>query len=60
MVQRIFKKNAGNITSDSEGVLKIRPSDMKEPILSKITDFIIATFITTFHYFFMWEVTIGT
>lgn len=41
IVQRIFKKNAGNITSDSEGVLKIRPSDMKEPALSKVTDFIL-------------------
>jgi hypothetical protein len=41
IVQRIFKKNAGNVTSDTEGGLKVRPSSTKEPFLSIVTDLIL-------------------
>lgn len=42
IVQRIFKKNAGNVTSDTEGGLKVRPSSTKEPWLTIITDLLLA------------------
>ncbi len=42
MVQRIFKKNAGNVTSDTKGGLKMRPNSSKEPAFVFVTDFLLA------------------
>jgi ubiquinone/menaquinone biosynthesis C-methylase UbiE len=42
IVQRIFKKNAQNVTSDTEGGVKIRPASTKEPFLVFITDVLLA------------------
>ena len=38
IVQSIFKKNARNVTSDTEGGLKVRPADTSEPALAALTD----------------------
>lgn len=37
-VQRIFKKNAQNVTADTSGALKVRPASTREPVLVFITD----------------------
>lgn len=42
IVQRIFKKNAQNVTSDTKGGVKIRPASTKEPFLVFITDGLLA------------------
>lgn len=42
IAQRIFKKNAQNVTSDTQGGLKVRPASTKDPLLAIITDFILA------------------
>ena len=42
IVQRIFKKNAQNITADTSGALKVRPASTKEPVLVLITDALLA------------------
>jgi ubiquinone/menaquinone biosynthesis C-methylase UbiE len=42
IVQRIFKKNAGNVTTDTGGSLKVRPASTKEPWLSIVTDLLLA------------------
>lgn len=42
IVQRIFKKNAGNVTTDAEGGLKIRPASTGEPWLVFLTDGVLA------------------
>lgn len=42
VVQRIFKKNAQNVTSDTSGALKVRPASTKEPALVFITDMLLA------------------
>jgi 2-polyprenyl-3-methyl-5-hydroxy-6-metoxy-1,4-benzoquinol methylase len=41
IAQRIFKKNAENLTGDSEGALKVRPQSTKDPALAFITDMIL-------------------
>lgn len=41
IAQSIFKKNAGNVTSDTEGGLKIRPASAGEPWLVFVTDFLL-------------------
>lgn len=41
IVQRIFKKNARNVTADTEGGLKVRPASTAEPVLVFVTDFIL-------------------
>lgn len=38
IAQGIFKKNAGNVTSDTSGGLKVRPSSTGEPALVFLTD----------------------
>jgi ubiquinone/menaquinone biosynthesis C-methylase UbiE len=38
IVQRIFKKNAGNVTTDSTSAIKVRPSNVSEPGLAVVTD----------------------
>ncbi|HAK78028.1 MAG TPA: hypothetical protein DCM71_14235 [Runella sp.] len=38
LAQSILKKNARNVTTDTNGVLKVRPTDTKEPTLAAITD----------------------
>ena len=50
IAQGIFKKNARNVTADTEGGLKIRPSSMKEPWLVFVTDAIIWFDDWLFHY----------
>lgn len=42
IVQSIFKKNARNVTADTEGGLKMRPASSKDPALAVITDIILA------------------
>jgi ubiquinone/menaquinone biosynthesis C-methylase UbiE len=42
IAQSIFKKNARNVTSDTDGGLKIRPSSTGDPALGIITDFLLA------------------
>ncbi|MBL7825387.1 MAG: methyltransferase domain-containing protein [Saprospiraceae bacterium] len=42
IVQRIFKKNAGNVTSDTQGGLKVRPASTKDPVLAVVTDLLLA------------------
>jgi len=42
MVQRIFKKNAQNVTADTSGALKVRPASTKEPWLVFLTDGMLA------------------
>ncbi|MCB0523222.1 MAG: methyltransferase domain-containing protein [Lewinellaceae bacterium] len=42
IAQSIFKKNAKNLTEDSKGGLKVRPSSTKDPALAIITDLILA------------------
>jgi len=42
IAQSIFKKNAGNVTSDTEGGLKVRPTSTKDPALAVVTDFLLA------------------
>ena len=42
IVQRIFKKNARNVTKDTHGGLKMRPASTKAPALVFITDAILA------------------
>jgi ubiquinone/menaquinone biosynthesis C-methylase UbiE len=37
-VQRIFKKNTANASSDDSGALKVRPADTTEPALAIVTD----------------------
>lgn len=41
IVQSIFKKNARNVTSDTEGGVKIRPASTGEPWLVFVTDFLL-------------------
>ncbi|MEQ1747082.1 MAG: methyltransferase domain-containing protein [Saprospiraceae bacterium] len=41
IVQRIFKKNARNVTTDTAGALKVRPTSTKEPALVFVTDFVL-------------------
>ncbi len=41
IAQSIFKKNSRNVTSDSEGGLKIRPATAGEPWLVFVTDFLL-------------------
>ncbi len=41
IAQSIFKKNSRNVTSDTEGGLKVRPKSTKEPAIVFITDFIL-------------------
>jgi ubiquinone/menaquinone biosynthesis C-methylase UbiE len=38
VAQSIFKKNSRNVTADTEGALKVRPTDTSEPTLAKLTD----------------------
>ena len=38
LAQSIFKKNAGNVTSDTSGGLKVRPASAGEPALVFLTD----------------------
>lgn len=38
IAQRIFKKNAQNLTEDTSGALKVRPHSTKEPLLVFVTD----------------------
>lgn len=42
IVQRIFKKNAGNVTADTRGALKVRPASTKDPALAVLTDVVLA------------------
>lgn len=42
IAQSIFKKNARNVTADTDGGLKVRPTSTKDPALAFITDFILA------------------
>lgn len=42
IVQRIFKKNAQNLTEDAAGALKVRPNTTEEPALVFLTDAILA------------------
>jgi SAM-dependent methyltransferase len=42
IAQRVFKKNALNVTNDTSGGVKIRPASTKEPRLVFITDAILA------------------
>lgn len=42
IVQRIFKKNAQNVTADTSGALKVRPASVKEPFLVFLTDAVLA------------------
>ncbi|MBU6341509.1 MAG: methyltransferase domain-containing protein [Bacteroidetes bacterium] len=37
-VQRIFKKNARNVTEDAKGSLSVRPASAKDPALAFVTD----------------------
>ncbi len=41
IAQSIFKKNARNVTADTDGGLKMRPASTKEPALVVVTDFIL-------------------
>lgn len=41
LAQSIFKKNAQNLTADTEGGLKVRPTSTKEPALVVLTDFVL-------------------
>ena len=38
IAQSIFKKNAGNLTEESKGALKVRPASTKESSLVTLTD----------------------
>ncbi|HNM27300.1 MAG TPA: hypothetical protein PKL15_17780, partial [Saprospiraceae bacterium] len=38
IAQRIFKKNAHNVTTDSGSTLTVRPASAKEPMLVFLTD----------------------
>ncbi|MCK6691099.1 MAG: class I SAM-dependent methyltransferase [Thermoanaerobaculia bacterium] len=42
VAQRIFKKNAQNVTADTSGALKVRPVSAKVPALVFITDALLA------------------
>lgn len=42
LAQSIFKKNARNVTADTVGGLKMRPSSTKAPLFVFITDFLLA------------------
>lgn len=42
VAQRIFKKNAQNITADTGGALKVRPASTREPALVFLTDALLA------------------
>ncbi len=42
IAQGIFKKNARNVTADTAGGLKVRPSTTKEPALVFVTDLLLA------------------
>ena len=50
LAQSIFKKNARNVTADTKGGLKVRPSSTKEPALVFVTDFLLALD----HFLFGW------
>lgn len=41
IAQSIFKKNARNVTEDTKGGLKVRPSSTKAPALAIVTDMIL-------------------
>jgi ubiquinone/menaquinone biosynthesis C-methylase UbiE len=41
LAQSVFKKNAGNVTADTQGGLKIRPASTGEPWLVFVTDFLL-------------------
>lgn len=38
IIQWIFKRNSGNVTTENGGLLKIRPSTVKVPFLAYLTD----------------------
>lgn len=41
IAQSIFKKNAGNVTTDTSGGMKVRPASTQDPKLAVLTDFIL-------------------